>query len=53
MGERDEDVFVDTERPREVYLAACASIAESLQSAGFKYAASRQHSRRKVGDFVF
>lgn len=53
MDEQTGDPSGETERPREIYLASCSSIAESLNDLGFKYAASRQHSRRRAGDFVF
>jgi hypothetical protein len=42
------------ETPRDVYLAACASIASHLEeSFGFRYAKSGPHSRRRSGDFTF
>jgi hypothetical protein len=42
------------ESPREVYLAACASIGAYLDEFfGFKYAKSGPHARRRSGDFTF
>jgi hypothetical protein len=42
------------ETPRDVYLAACASIGSHLEvSFGFKYSKSGPHARRKSGDFTF
>lgn len=42
------------EVPREVYLAACASIGTHLaDSFGFKYAKSGPHARRRSGEFTF
>ena len=42
------------ESPRDVYLAACASIGAHLEEDfGFKYAKSGPHARRRSGDFVF
>ncbi len=42
------------ESPRDVYLAACASIGSYLEeSYGFKYSKSGPHARRKSGDFTF
>ncbi len=42
------------ETPRDVFLAACASIGAHLEeSFGFKYAKSGPHSGRKAGDFTF
>jgi hypothetical protein len=43
-----------SEAPRDVYRAACESIAAHLeQSFGFKYAKSGPHSRTQSGDFTF
>jgi hypothetical protein len=42
------------ESPRDVYLAACASIGAYLgESYGFKYLKSGPHARRRSGDFTF
>src|SRR6516164_8329490 len=42
------------ESPRDVYLAACASIGAYLeQSFGFTYSKSGPHTRRRSGDFTF
>ena len=42
------------ELPRDVYLAACASIGAHLkESYAFKYSKSGPHARRKSGDFTF
>jgi hypothetical protein len=42
------------ESPRDVYLAACASIGAYLdESFGFKYSKSGPHARRRSGDFTF
>jgi hypothetical protein len=42
------------ESPRDVYLAACASIGSHLEkSFEFKYSKSGPHARRKYGDFTF
>lgn len=42
------------ESPRDVYLAACASIGRHLdESFGFKYSKSGPHARRQSGDFIF
>lgn len=42
------------EAPRDVYVAACASIAAHLQeSFGFRFAKSGPHSRKQSGDFTF
>lgn len=42
------------ESPRDVYLAACASIGAYMdESFGFKYSKSGPHARRKSGDFTF
>jgi hypothetical protein len=42
------------ESPREVYLAACASIGTHLEDTfGFKYAKSGPRARRRSGDFTF
>jgi hypothetical protein len=42
------------ESPRDVYLAACASIGAYLdESFGFRYSKSGPHARRRSGDFTF
>ena len=41
------------EAPRDVYLCACGGIAAHFQEAGYKYAKSGQHCRRRCGDFIF
>ena len=42
------------ESPRDVYLAACASIGLYLeQTFAFKYSKSGPHARRRSGDFTF
>jgi hypothetical protein len=42
------------ESPRDVYLAACASIGSYLEeSYAFKYSKSGPHARRRSGDFTF
>jgi hypothetical protein len=41
------------ESPRDVYLAACASIGAYLEPFGFKYSKSGPHARRRSGDFTF
>jgi hypothetical protein len=42
------------ESPRDVYLAACASIGSNLEeSYGFKYSKSGPHARRRSGDLTF
>jgi hypothetical protein len=42
------------ESPRDVYLAACASIGSYLEeSFGFKYSKSGPYARRRSGDFTF
>ena len=43
----------DTESPRDVYLSACASIAESFEPLGYKYAKSGPHFRKRSKDFTF
>lgn len=45
---------VGQESPRSVYLAACANIGLYLaEFYGFNYSKSRQHARRKYGQFSF
>jgi hypothetical protein len=39
-------------KPREVYLAGCASIAGQLASEGFTFSRSGPHCRRRRGEFV-
>ncbi len=39
--------------PRELYLAACTEIAESLSPLGFKFAKSGPHAQRKDGEFTY
>jgi hypothetical protein len=39
--------------PREVFLSACADIAESLKPLGFKFAKSGPHALRKDGGFTY
>lgn len=39
------------ERPRDVYLASCARIAQALAADGFTYVKSQQECRRLRGDF--
>jgi hypothetical protein len=42
------------ESPRDIYLAACASIAAYLEeSYGFKYSKSGPHAKQRSGDFTF
>jgi hypothetical protein len=42
------------ESPRDVYLAACASIGSYLEeSFGFQYSKSGPHARRRSGEFTF
>ncbi|HVW35971.1 MAG TPA: hypothetical protein VHB99_01660, partial [Pirellulales bacterium] len=42
------------ESPRDVYVAACASIGSYFEeSFGFKYSKSGPHARRPSGDFTF
>ncbi len=42
------------EAPRDVYLAACASIGAHLEGPyGFKYAKSGPHAQRRTRDFTF
>jgi hypothetical protein len=42
------------ETPRDVYLAACASIGAHLEeSLGFKFAKSGPHSRKRSSEFTF
>lgn len=43
----------DQEKPRDVYLGACASLGSYLTSRGFKYARSRQRARKESGSFRF
>ena len=40
------------EKPRDVYVAGCAAIAQSLVPDGFHYAKSKQALHRVVGSFV-
>jgi hypothetical protein len=39
--------------PRDLFLAACTEIAESLSPLGFKFAKSGPHAQRKDGDFTY
>jgi hypothetical protein len=39
--------------PRELYLAACSEIAESLLPLGFKFARSGPHAQRKDAEFTY
>jgi len=39
--------------PRDLFLAACTEIAESLWPLGFKFARSGPHAQRKDGDFTY
>lgn len=41
------------ESPRELFLAACTEIAESLSPLGFKFARSGPHAQRKDRDFTY
>jgi len=41
------------EKPRELYLAACTEIAESLLPFGFKFARSGPHVQRKDAEFTY
>jgi hypothetical protein len=42
------------EKPRDVYLAGCASISGHLEECfGFKYSKSGPHARKRSGEFVF
>lgn len=47
LGRPDE-----VERPRDVYLQACATIAESLSQVGFRYAKSAQRASRTNGSLT-
>lgn len=40
------------EKPRDVFLAACARIAEALASDGFRFMRSKRELRREAGEFV-
>ncbi|MDR1911140.1 MAG: DUF4304 domain-containing protein [Helicobacteraceae bacterium] len=44
-----------TQKPREVYLAACEEIANRYEKLGFKYSKSRQHLtlKQKESEFIF
>lgn len=51
---RTSGTSIGKEPPREVYLAACASIGASLETShGFRYSNSGQHATRRSGDFTF
>ncbi len=41
-----------TERPRDVFLSVCESIAASFANSGFRFAKSGPHCRKRVNDFV-
>lgn len=43
----------NVEAPRDVYLAACATIAAHFESSGYKFAKSGPHTRKRSGDFTF
>jgi hypothetical protein len=42
--------MMQSERPREVYLAACARIAQSFAQLGFRYAKTKPRLVRREGD---
>jgi hypothetical protein len=41
------------EKPRDVFLAACAEIARRFEPHGFRYAKSGPHLSRRSGEFTF
>lgn len=50
---RTAGTHADVEPSRDVYLAACAAIAAHFEPAGYKYAKSGPHARRRSGEFTF
>jgi hypothetical protein len=44
---------MEDEKPREVFLTACAELARPLEPLGFRYAKSGPHASRRSGQFTF